>query len=208
MSSIRLFAELLLNIRTATFFASLRTEHTDETRAQLSADGETITLTHEGESASIRLPTIISGGGSSILTLPASPAKELTFRLQLEEKAPGLLNFREERENVVPWPATAFSEKTGIACRECANSLLERGKINVWKDLPNENWAEMMDFWHCHKPEHDHGHAASETKGYAAANKLTATSGTGYVDLAYVLASGEDTSGIKVRRHSLYSQFA
>ena len=42
-TSITLYAELLLNIRTVTLFASLRTAHNRETKAELSADGSSIT---------------------------------------------------------------------------------------------------------------------------------------------------------------------
>lgn len=202
MSSIELYAELLLNIRTVTLFACLKSDHTEETKAELSADGETITLTHEGESASIRLPTQISGGGSATLTLPASPAKELTFRLQLQERSPGLLKFRDEPDNLVPWSATSMAHVSRIACRNCSNELVESGNISIWKDLPNESWAETMDFWHCHKPDehHLHGSEAGKNKGYAASNKLRAVSGIGLVDLSYFLLAEQDCCGMHVRR--------
>jgi len=202
MSSIELYAELLLNIRTVTLFASLKSEHTKETKAELSADGETLTLTHEGESASIRLPTQISGGGSATLTLPASPAKELTFRLQLQEKSPGLLKFRDESDNPVPWSATPLENVSRIACRDCGNELVKSGGVSMWKDLPNESWAEMMDFWHCHKPDehHLHDNEAGKNKGYAASNRLRAVSGTGFVDLSYLLFAEQDCGGVNVRQ--------
>ena len=213
MSSIQLYAELLLNIRTVSFIASLRSEHNHETKATLSADGESITLTHEGESASIRLPTKISGGGSAALALPATPAKELTLRLQLEEKAPGLLKYSDfgnfNTENVVPWDAASLTDTVQIQCGKCGNVLVPRDAIHEWKDLPNENWAEMMDFWHCHKPDEHHDHDseddASAHKGYAAGNKLTAASGVGFVDTMYFLFAPKDCSGTQVGGISFFS---
>ncbi|KAF2835504.1 hypothetical protein M501DRAFT_998964 [Patellaria atrata CBS 101060] len=200
-SHIELYAELLLNIRTISFFASLRTESNEETKASLSTDGEWITLTHEGKFASIRLPTKISGGGSASLTLPATPSKELTLRLQLEEKAAGLLQYGEasadEGANAVPWSATSMDDAKRISCLECSNELVKSDAIGQWKDLPSENWAEMMDFWHCHKPhEHQH-HTVGQEKGYAASTELTASQGTGLVDLSYLLLDHEDCSGVK-----------
>ncbi|KAL1643317.1 hypothetical protein SLS58_004988 [Diplodia intermedia] len=69
-SILHLYAELLLHIRTVTFFASLRTTDgitttttTNTTRADLSADGASVTLTHAGESASLRLPARVQGIG-------------------------------------------------------------------------------------------------------------------------------------------------
>ncbi|KAK8168456.1 HECT-like ubiquitin-conjugating enzyme-binding-domain-containing protein [Phyllosticta citrichinensis] len=226
-SILLLYAELLLHIRTVTLFASLRTAHTSETKAVLSADGETLTLTHEGHSASIRLPTQIAGGGSAALMLPQAPSKDLTLRLQLQEKSPGLLRSRHGAENVVPWDARQLEAAESVKCAKCGAQLAvanpklnddesdssSRGAngggaentrvgIKSWLDLPNENWAEMMDFWHCHKPdEHSHGNNNREghEKGYAASNKLTARKGVGFVDLAYLLLAEEDCIGVKVR---------
>ncbi|TKA73318.1 hypothetical protein B0A49_03127 [Cryomyces minteri] len=103
VSTISLYAELLFHIRAVSFIASLQTNSSKTTRAELSADGEHINLTHDGEVATIRLPTKIAGGGSAVLTLPAVPSKELTLRLQLEERGPGLLRIDGGSADVVPW---------------------------------------------------------------------------------------------------------
>lgn len=203
MPQISLYAELLLHIRTVSLIATLQTLSNKETKASLSADGETISLTHEGETASIRLPTTISGGGDAALMLPAAPAKELTLRLQLEEKAPGLLRLGGGgRENHVPWSASELNgQDVRVLCASggCGEELVKRRVIGEegWKDLPSENWAEMMDFWHCHKPDHLHG-GAGDGKGYAAANRLVARSGTAFVDLTHFLLKEEDCCGIQV----------
>jgi hypothetical protein len=206
MNSIEIYAELLTNIRTVTLVASLRSESNQETKADLSADGQTITIYHEGHSVSIRLPTQMSGGGTAALTLPATPSKNLTLRLQLEEKAPGLLKFGNNPENVVPWPASAMSD--AIQCFQCATPLLKSGHVKEWRDLPSENWAEMMDFWHCHKPHehnHDHGEVAT-SKGYSSSSKLQAISGVGYVGLSYFFFLEDDCCNVEVGTH--FSIFA
>lgn len=233
--SITLYAELLLHIRTVTLFASLRTAANRETKATLVEDGETITVKHDGEEASIRLPTRVGGGGDATLTIPEGKRKELTLRLQLEEKdlpGNGLLQLRvEEREgNFAPWGAAELASRPlqAMQCRSCWTSILRIAKskdqpgVSDWKDLPNENWAEMMDFWHCHKPDdHSHGHAhpsdegsqspsedhngqtpadhaKTKDKGYAASNKLRARPGTGFIDLTHLLLYQDDCCGIKV----------
>lgn len=213
-TSITLYAELLLNIRTVTLFASLRTVHNRETKAELSADGSSITVSHEGESASIRLPTRIQGGGDAGLHLPAEPpSKELTLRLRLEEKDGRRLlrgpdgGLREREGNWVPWSASELNDvaEAKLVCRACEGELVGGGKVREWKDLPNENWAEMMDFWHCHKPSENnhHGHAHGEEigkmKGYAASNRLRAVQGIGFVDLGAFLVKEEDCKSMKVR---------
>lgn len=154
----------------------------------------------------------IQGGGDASLCLPAEPpSKELTLRLQLQEKESAKLLARssttEERKwNWVPWGAGELNGKGAarIVCRECGAEFVGSGKVKEWKDLPNENWAEMMDFWHCHKPsEHHHRHGHEEegeigkSKGYAAANQLRAVKGTGFVDLGAFLLRKEDCIRIK-----------
>ncbi|TLD25863.1 putative transporter [Venturia nashicola] len=199
MAPIELYAELLTNIRTVSFVASLRSESNKETKAELSADGQIITINHDGESASIQLPTQMTGGGSASLTLPARPSKDLTLRLKVEEKEAGFLKFVDgSAENVVPWPASELSDR--LECQACGTSLLQPGRIHEWRDLPNENWAEMMDFWHCHKPHEHGGHKdddASHNKGYSASSKLQAIHSVGFVGLSYFIFLKDDCRNIK-----------
>lgn len=209
MAPIELYAELLTNIRTVSFVASLRSESNRETKAELSADGQTITINHDGDSASMHLPTQMTGGGSASLTLPARPSKDLTLRLKVEEKEAGFLKFVDgSAENVVPWSASELSD--GLECRTCGISLLQPGRINEWRDLPNENWADMMDFWHCHKPHEQGGHKhddATHTKGYSASSKLQAISSVGFVGLSYFVLSKDDCRNIKVGDNIVHHGF-
>lgn len=209
-SSIILYAELLLHIRTVTLFASLRSFHTRETKAQLATDGFSITVTHEGESATIHLPIKVKGGGDAALSLPAQPpSKELTLRLQIEEKEGtdllGTLRSEQRNANLVPWDGASLNHirAVEIRCKSCQGVIAPASKVGEWRDLPNENWAEMMDFWHCHKPDehhlHDHNrHAIVGKKGYAAGNRLKAVDGVGFVDLATFLLKEQDCEGAEV----------
>ncbi|KAF2663065.1 hypothetical protein K491DRAFT_551946, partial [Lophiostoma macrostomum CBS 122681] len=206
-SSITLYAELLLNIRTVTLFASLRTVHTRETKATLSTNGDSITISHEGASATIHLPVNAGGGGDAALALPASPpSKELSLRLQIEEQDDSELftgvHTEERKANIVPWDGASLNEMKNvrILCKSCQSLAIDGAKVVDWRDLPNENWAEMMDFWHCHKPDehhlHDHTHHdAVAKKGYAAGNQFKATEGIGFVDLSSLLLAEADCAG-------------
>jgi hypothetical protein len=210
-TAITLYAELLLNIRTISLFASLRTHHSRETKAKLSSDGNSITVSHEGKTATIHMPFNVKGGGDAELSLPSHPpSKEITLRLQLEEKDGsdllGSLQGEERRANIVPWDGAWLDKETRVEvrCKSCDHVIVPQGTIGQWKDLPNENWAEMMDFWHCHKPDehhlHDHAHEdAMGQKGYAAGNRLRATQGLGFVDLTSFLLKDEDCEGAQVR---------
>lgn len=213
---ITLYAELLLHVRTVTMFASLRTHHTRETTAKLSTDGTSITVTHEGRSATIHMPFAVQGGGDAEMTLPSEPhSKDITMRLQLEELEDsdvlGTLQSEDRKTNVVPWDGASLQSQSRllVRCARCKGVLVPPGSITQWRDLPNENWAEMMDFWHCHKPDehhlHDHVHeTAIEGKGYAAGNKLKAADGLGFVDLTSFLLTAQDCEGAKVRILSLF----
>lgn len=77
---------------------------------------------------------------------------------------------------------------------------MSKNTIKAWKDLPSENWAEMMEFWHCHKP-HDHDQRDPESlasKGYGANNAISAQPGIGFVDLTSFLFAESDCDGLKV----------
>ncbi|TKA22528.1 hypothetical protein B0A50_08068 [Salinomyces thailandicus] len=172
-ATIHLYAEHLQNIRTVSVQACLATHSNNATKATLSADGSTLSLTHEGQSVSIRLPVNVpSGHNDTTLHIPAAPpsSKELTFRLSLEEK-PG------------------------------SNSNLP---IRQWKDLPSEGWAEMMDFWHCHKPDvpHNQGHNGSTARGISANSKLAVQQGIGLVGPLHLLLAHEDCQGLSVKSSS------
>lgn len=148
------------------------------------------------------------GGGTAAITLPKRPSKDLTLRLKVEETAPGFLSLEHSDENIVPWPANALNDAKRLQCLNCDAWLVDVDQIREWRDLPNENWAEMMDFWHCHKP-HEHegeGHEHDENgttpavdgKGYSASNKLSAQPGIGYIGLSYFLLAEGDCRNIRV----------
>ncbi|KAM3419143.1 hypothetical protein BST61_g5088 [Cercospora zeina] len=202
--TIHLYAEHLLNIRAISIQAVLSTVSNKETRATLSADGSCISLSHEGETASIKLPIQVPGGhNAATLTIPAAPTKDLSFRVQLQEQADsqGLLAHGAQRQDdhIVPWTARSLAADVQFNCRYCQTLLLESGKVRVWKDLPSENWAEMMDFWHCHRPHvHDSDHTAP-VKGYSADSMLAISSGVGMVDPVDFVFAPEDCSSLEIR---------
>ncbi|KAI4177981.1 MAG: hypothetical protein LQ343_000065 [Gyalolechia ehrenbergii] len=84
------------------------------------------------------------------------------------------------------------SEKYRYVCR----SQRERS-TKLWKDLPSENWAEMMDFWHCHKPDTDdtiYHYQDGLSKGYGAASTIESIAGVGLLDPMYLLLSHDDVN--------------
>lgn len=210
---IHLYVEHLLNIRTLSIQANLTTVSNKETNATLSADGKILSLTHEGESASITLPIVLSPSRASTvtLTIPAVPSKTLTFRVQLEEKESQLNgntplnNASADQANVIPWMSDSLGVETQILCRECRTVLVGKDIPRIWKDLPSEGWAEMMEFWHCHKPHEPHDAGSHVKKGYAADAKVALDVGVGMVDPLDVLLAPGDCSNVEVSLHFFLS---
>ncbi|ODM15116.1 hypothetical protein SI65_09355 [Aspergillus cristatus] len=151
--------------------------------------------------------------------------RELSFRMQIDpgDTGGGLLRPDDEvtSEEYVPWMAGDMGSYTRLGCRGCGKVVLDcapapapgdTGSGWVWKDLPSGNWAEMMDFWHCHKPDtHDHDHGDhtvsieernSQVKGYGAANQVVASSGTGLVDVATFLVAEGDCRGLQIQNEN------
>ncbi|KAI9819501.1 MAG: hypothetical protein M1827_006949 [Pycnora praestabilis] len=203
MQAVQLYAEFLLNIRQQTIYASLQSPQDENTRFQLSSDNATITLSHDNVSASVRLPTKVTNPGSQ-LRVPSVPTQELTFRLQLESTDAPQASNTLAGDDEVPWDAKTLEAATEVSCRHCNKCFIPAWSIREWKDLPSENWAEMMDFWHCHKPsDHDYEHGEeddhhSSSKGYAASNRLVAERGVGFVDLCYFLLLTTDVASVEV----------
>ncbi|KAI2636922.1 ubiquitin-conjugating enzyme E2-binding protein [Hypomontagnella submonticulosa] len=190
---ILIYAELLSNIRQVSVACSLHTPSSSGTRAVVSSDGLVLTIDHDGVETSIRLP----GKVTPVQQLPVqSPgAKRLSWRLPLATDLERHTLATPE-DQTVPWSASDLRPASSIACRICRATIVEPGVIKIWKDLPSENWAEMMEFWHCHKP-HKHDHEDDDnltSKAYGASSRISAQAHVGFVDLTSFLLSEKDIS--------------
>ena len=192
-----IYAELLLNIRQITVFATLPTTSSAQTLVHLSSDQKSVSIVHNGERSTLQLPC--QANSNATLKLPRFHSTELSFRLQATEK--GLKAEAESSLNnyACIWPASALSPSAHIACKSCKN-IFVAGGITAWKDLPSDTWAEMMDFWHCHKPHEPKNIAKTDGsgKGYAASNWLVVKPGTGFVDEICLRVADSDCKGIEV----------
>lgn len=192
MTPIYYYAELLFNIRQVTVFAILPSVCNNTTKIELTADGRILCFRHENGKATIELPCPVVN--SSNLTIPPIPTRELSFRLAAKFATP----IESASDNEEPWPASKLTSETQIACQPCGCRLVTA--VTVWKDLPSGGWADMMDFWHCHKPTAENGHDASagSMKGYAASNDLGPAAGVGLVDVGHFLIAENDCTGVQV----------
>jgi hypothetical protein len=131
---------------------------------------------------------------------PRNPSKttELSATLPLNETLGTSRQDPETTENITPWPAETISRARGLSCRKCNTSLLLTESVSTWRNLPHDDWAEMMDLWHCHKPHtptEEIGETIAFGKGYSGANGglVRVQPGVGCAGSAYVLVSREDT---------------
>jgi hypothetical protein len=115
-----------------------------------------------------------------VLTCPYPNDRELSFRLQADDSgSPRVLGTYDDycdEGMQIPWSARDMSSQTRMRCRGCGNvflgsrkdgaETLDKASMMVWKDLPSADWAEMMDLWHCHKPD-EHEKVHGDGKGNA-----------------------------------------
>lgn len=236
-TALYLHAELLPNIRHITLYVSLSEAiRSQDVRPEIclsdSRRGITVSLPlpYDHATDTIKLPARVNEASRLALSVAGQRAmdprnrghdqQEYSFRMQVDDEDDSLLSREEHMDSFVPWTATDMTSCSRLRCRHCKNIVLDSyvpcgsgaGEKDMqgwmWKDLPSGNWAEMMDFWHCHKPDphegHDH-HANDATaedqnatvKGYGAANQVVATAGTVLVDVATFLLTDSDCRGLK-----------
>lgn len=197
MRPLTLYSEVLRHIKQTTIWTELPTPSNGSTGARLSSNRTSIIVDHDGDSAVLRLPCQVQG--QSTLDLRESPSKELSFRLSNDgphfDAAPA------EVDPAPPtWTAASLGPQTHLACGSCTHVLVA-GNISSWRDLPSDNWAEMMDFWHCHKPEADKNTRSIDRavdKGYAAGRQIAALPGMGFVDSLHLQLHPHDCNGLEV----------
>ncbi|PWY88025.1 hypothetical protein BO94DRAFT_556471 [Aspergillus sclerotioniger CBS 115572] len=157
---------------------------------------------HNDDPVTLKLPARVTQTSHRILhlhpstlpqTQPGAKQGQYSFRMQVDETDndnAALFKVDDTLDGFVPWTATDMSPATRLRCLACGEGVLDEGK--VWKDLPSGNWAEMMDFWHCHKPDLPKEAEKSEgdgedpnalVKGYGAANQVVAMEGSVLVDI-------------------------
>lgn len=199
-TGIPIYAELLANIRQVSVGATLASPPDSSTAAQVLDGGRRLRLCHGGCSEVLDLPAPVASGVLA-LPVPQGSSPELSWRLPVSPADAGALRFTPENQ-AVPWHSADLKPASPTECRGCRSPLVSRGTIRSWKDLPSENWAEMMEFWHCHKP-HDHGQPDAEalaSRGYGANNAITAQPRVGFVDITSFMFSEADCRGLTVSR--------
>lgn len=226
-----MYAEYLPKLQKISIVINLPTPSEWKTKVIIGKDASTLHVYHETVTTKMALPVSSSirdehlgfgnreiSPGHTMLSWRIKPADGVVEAAEANAKA-GVEVVR------VPWSAADLIVDVDIACRNCQTVILSKDKLQDWKDLPSENWAEMMEFWHCHKPttsnadgdekgnngiaDHVNGHPDTEdqnktsddqlaSRGYGANSAISAKSGVGFVDLTKFLFYGEDCRGLMV----------
>ena len=212
-----LYAEYLLHIKTLIIFVELPTLHNSTTTLTLSADGCFVKLYHDSEKASLKLPVVIHWESTPLaLQLPKNPSRNLNVRLNvgIDSATLGCSCERITRspvtlsnENPAPWTAESMDhDLLRIRCRTCSSSIIRLETVKTWLNLPSEDWAELMEFWHCQKPNEPAKRKgklecfmSEELESYSASNMLGPHPGCGYASKHYFLLHKDDCNGIEVR---------
>jgi hypothetical protein len=239
----KIYAEFLPNVRSVSLAIELSSPSVPSTEIRLcqkpSKDGPIaqgsshVSVKHQGAEAHMVLPAAIRPPGQLQLAsasdalqqdvgtvLPVVEGQrgktQLTWRLPLApNSAISAVSGYLDDYRSVPWSALSLRPGAGVYCRQCGVStvIVPPGRIQSWKDLPDQGWAEMMEFWHCHKPQvsgpgHAHGSDAQGEKaseeqladrGYGANMRIAPSPGLALVDLTTIWLSEDDCEVDSVR---------
>lgn len=210
-----IYAEFLPRLGRISVVIHLPTPSTHKTKVLLARDGLHLIVDHEGASTRLRLPAKTRIAGEHLPREVKPGLDKMSWRLfPTPEEAQDALHIE---AGAVPWPAAELKPGLRVACQECDEPIILRDTIKAFKDLPSDNWAEMMEFWHCHKPADAHvdgsgaaaraQNKASEdqlaSRGYGANSTISAQDGVGFVDLMTILFSQNDCNCLLVSISSL-----
>ncbi|KAL7268745.1 hypothetical protein RUND412_008614 [Rhizina undulata] len=183
------YAELLSNLRIIWLTITLPTPSNPSTKL-IPSTPDLLFLHHDSKIYPIRLPSPLPRESLKAFDIPPPPDETtLSYRLPIDASV------LKDGGNTVPWSASSMTD-VSIHCKSCRAETVPVGKVPTWKNLPSGNWAEMMDFWHCHKPHsHDAG-CANPGKTDAFSGGFAAEPGIGLVDLTYFLLNPGDCGNV------------
>jgi len=212
-----LYAEFLPHIRQVSVIAALHSPCDATTEAKLSTDGQQLFLDHAGVTKSLKLPSQTT---YKVLPKPPSGSTELSWRLPVA--GPPTRVDSDTQVDEGPWSAKRLTKEDEFLCRHCSAIIIKYGTIMIWKDMPSEGWAEMMDLWFCHKPTENsegdgllsrradkagepslgspHGdvNKSAVNKGYGASTSFSPQESFGFVDTTTLLLTKKDCNNIAV----------
>lgn len=203
-----LFAEHLHYANVVNLTVQLASDVQPGTTLQLTEDQSACVLEHNGECILLGLPARVTSDTDLLTCDPESGHRSKTLRLTSVIHDIGTARIVDEDET--PWSASSLDASVAITCagsqdHACHATILQPNSVHDWRDLPSQGWAEMMDMWHCHKPEEPADPISSANKGYDHASSLRIEPGMAFVEPLQILLSPQDCSNVNVSSLSLLS---
>ncbi|KAK6342877.1 hypothetical protein TWF718_008258 [Orbilia javanica] len=185
------FCELLPNIKQVS--VSIESQDGEiPTSVGLHPSKRALTVKYGARTARIMLPTPVDS--PSITLVPAK-----TYRLSASQAYLSSGEYEALSAPILdPWDASFVSPECSLRCIACATAIVSNGRIQKWKNLPSEHWADMMDLWHCHKPHNKDGNP--EGSRYSGVGRIVAERAVGLVDPMYFLLRREDCENIAFKQ--------
>ncbi|GAV52379.1 hypothetical protein ZYGR_0AG03700 [Zygosaccharomyces rouxii] len=115
--------------------------------------------------------TVQDGRGERLdITLPYNPGKlksKRLVRVSNSNKDEYLLILKSEEvrmdkshNDVLLMPQMKWNKRQlnglknfRLCCLKCDGDIIDRGNCSRLNEMPSEFWMELMDYWHCHKPQ-------------------------------------------------------
>ncbi|OAL65859.1 hypothetical protein A7C99_2960 [Trichophyton rubrum] len=186
-SCVQLYAELLANIRQIRFYVTTKDAVRNDSRPVVTLDSSRslVTVSHSDKTLTLKLPLSISARAREHLATSQATShggeNEYSFRLPIDEASSAVdVTSSHDYTSMSPWPAKNMTAQT--------------------------YWAEMMDLWHCHKPDPipskdgdtDFTSLNGDTKGYGASNRVVCKPGTVFVNITSFVMTQGDCQGAKM----------
>ncbi|KAI5953677.1 hypothetical protein KGF54_003049 [Candida jiufengensis] len=124
---------------------------------ELQGDQTIILILKDQPSVTILLPVSIS----HVSVLKVSSVGDI-LKLTLKVSSDVQSN-SQDNNKITQWSCKWLQQNTSkvnsnnvfwFDCFECSHEIIN-SLNHKFKDMPNEFWYELMDFWHCHKPENN-----------------------------------------------------
>ncbi|EMR11680.1 hypothetical protein PNEG_00117 [Pneumocystis murina B123] len=145
---------------------------------------------------------------SEIIFLPDETEKDVSIQVNqqlntLSIRLP-LSNFSiKSLKEISPWSAVYIDPNSDFCCGFCLCFLLNKDQIKHWRNLPSDNWVDMMDYWVCCKEKYN----AFGNYGMLQKIKSLSDSGIIFVGLSYFLISEKNLQNIKVEKNKALCNF-
>lgn len=147
--------------------------------------------------ANTRMDLVARDLGRISVSIKAADQKLVVEKRELESgRRTGKLFADDGEKAQVPLSHEVMGKGGSLECSHCGTAILQDTSSITWKPLPSESWAEMMDFWHCHKPAKDHDHDQFN-KAYTVSKFVPQPHIFAFVGLSYLLLSPKDLQNIQ-----------